>query len=76
MRLTVENIEFLIGHIHGISNLRDKDGNKYKYNISEKVLFCQLENNDFLVISIKTNDDEKITEQQISELINFDIDVK
>lgn len=62
-------------HIYGISNATDKDGNKYKYSINEKVLFYEIENNDYLVIRIKSNDNKNISEEQINQLTNFVINV-
>lgn len=54
----------------------DKDGNKYKYSIQEKVLFYELENNSYLIIRIKANDNKTITNEQINQLTNFDINIK
>lgn len=62
-------------HIHGISNATDNDGNKYKYSINDKVLFYEIENNDYLVIRIKANDNNNISEEQIKQLTNFVINV-
>lgn len=56
-------------HIYGISYATDKDGNKY--SINEKVLFYEIENNDYLVIIIKSNDNKNISEEQINQLTNF-----
>lgn len=62
-------------HIHGISNATDNDDNKYKYSINDKVLFYEIENNDYLVIRIKANDNNNISEEQIKQLTNFVINV-
>ncbi len=61
----------MIVHIHGISDAIDKDGNKYKYSINEKVLFYEIKNNNYLVIRIKSNDNKNISEEQINQLTNF-----
>ena len=68
----IGNSKFIIVHIHGIS---DKDGNKYKYLINEKVLFYEIGNNDYLVIRIKANDNKNISEEQVKQLTNFVINV-
>lgn len=65
----------MIVHIHGISDVLDNDGNKYKYSINEKLLFYEIENNDYLVIRIKANDNKNISEEQINQLTNFVINV-
>lgn len=61
---------------YGQSDMLDKDGNKYKYSIQEKVLFYELENNSYLIIRIKANDNKTITNEQINQLTNFDINIK
>lgn len=72
----IKNSMCIIEDILGLSNVRDKDGNKYKYYTFEKVLFYKLENDNYLIITIKSNDNKKITDEQISQLTNFDINVK
>ena len=56
------------------SYAKDKNGNRYQYYSNETVLFYELQNKGYLVIVIKNNKDE-ISNEQIEQLTNFDIDV-
>lgn len=57
-----------------MSNATDNDGNRYKYYVNEKVLFYELQNNNYLIIIIKAND-TKISDELINQFTNFDINV-
>lgn len=61
---------------HGLSDIEDENGNKYKYYTNEKVLFYELKNDNYLIIKIRTNNNKLVTDEQIKQLTNFDIDVK
>ncbi len=56
-----------------LSNGTDDNGNRYRNNVNEIVLFYELQNNNYLVIIIKANN--KNANELINQLINFDVKV-
>lgn len=58
-----------------LSDMDDSSGNTYKYYTNEKVLFYDLQNDKYLVIIIKANENE-IKDELINELTNFVINIK
>ena len=52
----------------------DKNGNRYQYYANEIVLFYKLQEDSYLVIVLKANEDE-ISNEQIEQLTNFDINI-
>ncbi len=58
-----------------LSSNTDSSGKKYKYYTNEKVLFYELQNDRYLVIIINGNEN-KITDELINKLTNFDVNIK
>lgn len=56
------------------SYAKDEKGNRYKYYTNETVLFYEIQENSYLVIVIKANENE-ISNELIEQLTNFDINV-
>ncbi len=56
-----------------LSNELDENGNRYKYYTKEKIFFYKLDDNNYLVIKIRANDNREITDELINQLTNFDI---
>lgn len=75
--ITIDNRNFKVyerGYT-ALSNATDEEGYRYKYYTNEKVLFYELQNNNYLVIIIKGNDNT-ISDELINKLLNFDIKIK
>lgn len=74
----ISNDKRFIAYDRGYTQLSDMDdssGNTYKYYTNEKVLFYDLQNDKYLVIIIKANENE-IKDELINELTNFVINIK
>lgn len=52
----------------------DKNGNRYKYYANETVLFYKLQEDSYLVIILKANDG-KVSNKEIEQLTNFEINI-
>ncbi len=57
-----------------LSNNTDSSVKKYEYYNNEKVLFYELPNNKYLVIIINGNEN-KITDELVNQLTNFDVNI-
>ena len=59
-----------------LSTNTDSSGKKYEYYTNEKVMFYELQNDRYLVIIINGNGKEnKITDELINQLTNFDVNI-
>lgn len=79
--LNDKNFKVYTGGYTVMSNSLDDDGNRYKYYSDKKVLSYNLHDNYNLIITISANIDDvgdgsEITDELMSKLTNFDINIK
>ena len=75
--ITLNNKEFKLyerGYTR-LSTNTDSSGKKYKYYTNEKILFYELPNDKYLIIIIDGNEN-KIIDELMNKLTNFDVDIK